>query len=93
MIKVLDVKWFTGGNSCVGIAMVEIETGERKAYISSVSGDSINGDILRVCQWGAKFPMEAAYKLFPDIKRKEEEETDENNNRIIDGQENRIDSI
>jgi hypothetical protein len=67
-IKILDSTWFTAGNDFIGIVMTEDRLGNRKAYIKSAGGQCIENDILTICRWGAAFPMNAAYELFPHLK-------------------------
>lgn len=64
-MKILDKEWFTTGNDCIGIVLVETDFGERICYIKNTSGTDENGDTDMVLRWGARFPLAAAYALFP----------------------------
>lgn len=71
-IKILASDWYTAGNNRIGIVMIETQFGERKAYINSVSGKNIEYDSVYIADWGAKFPLDAAYELFKHLKPKED---------------------
>lgn len=59
-MKVKDVIWFTQipigtSQSCIGIVYgTDDHTGERKAYMASVTGNNEHTDTLDVIQFGAK---------------------------------------
>jgi hypothetical protein len=64
-MKVLDSIWFTPiGGSLIGIVKAEVEYEGIKYYIGHASGLDEDADALNIAERGARFPADAAEKLF-----------------------------
>lgn len=63
-MKLLDYVWFTFKAQAVGIVLVETDEG-KKSYIGVGDGLHEESDLDMIQNWGARFPIEAAEKLFP----------------------------
>jgi len=63
-MKIIDTLWFTNGDGCIGIVVIEEDvTGDRKAYISPVSGTDEEADKQHIIDWGNKFSLDTALRL------------------------------
>lgn len=68
-MKVVEVQWFSNPQGYIGIVIGEDnQTKERKAYISSVSGEDEAADTRYVLDWGAKFPLAMMQRLVDCLK-------------------------
>ena len=63
--KILDAIWFHEMGSFKPIGIVKIDNGfEIKYYIGTCNGENEETDRINIMERGAKFPAEAAEKLF-----------------------------
>jgi hypothetical protein len=71
MMGIIDYKWFTGRDS-IGVVLIYDEYDGYKAYIGLCqTGNSEMEDVMYIPQYGSKFPIEAAKKLFTHINFEE----------------------
>jgi hypothetical protein len=68
-MEIIDYTWFTTSHS-IGIVLVKDPYEGYKAYIGIGDGNDELGDAKHIREWGNKFPLEAAKKLFPHINFK-----------------------
>ena len=65
-MEVIDYIWFTTKQS-IGIVLVKDPYEGYKSYIGVGVGNNELDDVKHITEWGNKFPLEAAKKLFPNI--------------------------
>lgn len=65
--NIIGYMWLGAGD--IGIVIVEPGIGqtEPKAYIKSIEGLDMESDIIRISQYGSKFPIEEALTLLDKI--------------------------
>jgi hypothetical protein len=66
-MEIIDNIWFTS-KKVIGIVLVKDPYEGYKSYIGVGDGYNELDDIKHITEWGNKFPLEAAKKLFPHIK-------------------------
>lgn len=63
-MRVIDTLWFTNAHGTIGIITIEEDiTGNRKAYIGSVSGSNEKEDTQQIIDWGNPFSLDTALRL------------------------------
>lgn len=63
-MKVVDTLWFTSMKGCIGIVTIEEDvTGDRKAYIGSVSGRNAKVDTEDIIALGNPFSLDTITRL------------------------------
>jgi len=71
MMGIVDYRWFTGRDS-IGIVLIYDEYDGYKSYIGNCQeGNDEMEDVMYISQYGSKFPIEAAKKLFTHINFEE----------------------
>lgn len=69
-MKVIDTLWFTNINGTVGIVIIEEDvTGDRKAYIGSVSGEDEKADTESLLAWGNKLSLDTFKRIEHFLKK------------------------
>lgn len=72
-VKVIDSIWFTNGTglgvgACVGIIIIEDDSGKRKAYVGIGNGVDEKADADRIVAWGTKFYLKTAQRIQQGLK-------------------------
>ncbi len=62
-MEIIDYIWFTSTET-VGVVLGKDPYDGYKAYIGVAKGVNELDDVKRIIEWGNKFPLEAAQKLF-----------------------------
>ena len=69
MRKAISVTWFNHLSYNFGIVITENSIGENKAWIGIGIGNDEIEDIIKIANYGAKFPLEAANILVKERGR------------------------
>jgi len=65
-MEIIDYTWFTASQT-IGVVLVKDPYDGYKAYIGFAKGVNELDDVKHIIEWGNKFPLEAAQKLFTHI--------------------------
>lgn len=69
-MEIIDYTWFTSSHS-IGIVLVKDPYDGYKVYIGVGVGNNELDDVKHITEWGNRFPLEAAKKLFPMVNFEE----------------------
>lgn len=73
-MKYIAAHWFSNAKECIGIVVGENEMGERKAYISSVTGLDYSEDVDYVLKHGAKLSIHILKDVVKRLENNDEQE-------------------
>lgn len=69
MQKIINSLWFCPmGGECIGIIVIENNTGERKAYIGAGDGRDEGIDAQKIANGGAKITASTLERLLTQLK-------------------------
>lgn len=66
VMEIIDYTWFTASET-IGVVLIKDPYDGYKAYIGVAKGNNELDDVKHITEWGNKFPLEAAKKLFTHI--------------------------